>query len=170
MAEWREVEGWPGYEVSDAGEVRSWKVSRRDPHAVLPRVLATHPLPRGYLTINLKDRGQRYRTYVHHLVACAFHGPRPDGSEVAHWDGDKNNNTAANLRYVTPKENGADTVRQGASSRGERHYATDLTNEQAAAVKAFAGSHSEAAAAFGITYHRAYCIRKGLSWRWLGAA
>jgi hypothetical protein len=170
MAEWREVEGWPGYEVSDAGEVRSWKVTRRDPHAALPRVLAGHRGPNGYRTVSLKDRGRKQSAYIHHLVAFAFHGPRPEGSEVAHWDGDKINNSVANLRYATPKENGADTVRLSASQRGERHYSTDLTNEQAAAVKSFAGSHSEAAAAFGIPYHRAYSIRMGLSWRWLGAA
>ena len=169
MTEWRQIDGWPGYEVSDAGEVRSWKVCRRDPHAVLPRILTPHRLPYGYLLVKLKDRGAKKNAYIHHLVAEAFHGLRPDGAEVAHWDGDKRNNAAANLRYATPKENGADTVRLGASSRGERHYATDLTNEQAAAVKAFVGSHPEAAAAFGIPYHRAYSIRKGLSWRWLGA-
>jgi threonine dehydratase len=47
--------------------------------------------------------------------------------------------------------------------------AATLFTGAAAAVKAFVGSHSEAASAFGIPYHRAYSIRKGLSWRWLGA-
>lgn len=170
MAEWRAIEGWPGYEVSDEGQVRSWKVSRREPHAVLPRILAPYRMPSGYLCVYLKDRGVKCNRTIHILVAQAFHGPRPEGTEVAHWDGNKENNTLANLRYATHKQNMQDRVRIGASCRGEQHYSTTLTNEQAKALKAFKGTHKEAAQAFGVTYHHAYYIRMGLSWRWLGAA
>ena len=44
---------------------------------------------------------------VHRLVALAFLGPAPSCERwhVNHKDGDKANNTAANLEYVTPAEN-----------------------------------------------------------------
>jgi hypothetical protein len=35
----------------------------------------------------------------------AFVGPRPDGHEVNHIDGDRENNHLANLEYVTHAEN-----------------------------------------------------------------
>ena len=39
--------------------------------------------------------------YVHHVVAEAFLGPRPCGLVVRHMDGDRENNAASNLAYVT---------------------------------------------------------------------
>lgn len=167
MVDWKPIEGWAGYEISNTGHVRSWKKCRRTPNDVLPRPVAPFPLPYGYLIVKLKDKGRKRSAYIHHLVAEHFIGPRPDGAEVAHWDGDKSNNSVSNLRYATPKENGADSVRQGVSARGERHYATTLTNETAAAIRKFDGSHAEAAREYGVSYHNAYCIRMGLSWRWM---
>lgn len=43
--------------------------------------------------------------YVHRLVAAAFHGPCPEGLVVDHIDGNKLNNNAENLRYITAYEN-----------------------------------------------------------------
>jgi hypothetical protein len=165
MAEWRPVDDWSGYEVSDDGNVRSWKVSRQTPTATLPRLISRWVLPNGYVCVTLKDKGRRVNLYVHRMVARAFLGPCPTGQEVAHGDGERLNNTLANLRYVTPKENSADTLAHGHRPVGERHYAALLTNEQAAELRAFPGTHAEAARAFGLRYHAAYCIRTGRSWR-----
>ena len=43
--------------------------------------------------------------YVHHLVAEAFHGPRPNGYVVDHKDENKLNNHATNLQYISRSEN-----------------------------------------------------------------
>lgn len=50
---------------------------------------------------------------VHGLVAEVFIGPRPEGLDVCHNDGDKSNNRASNLRYDTHSENQKDEVRAG---------------------------------------------------------
>jgi hypothetical protein len=42
---------------------------------------------------------------VHSLIAQAFLGDRPDGFEVDHIDGKKDNNNPSNLRYVTKSQN-----------------------------------------------------------------
>ena len=55
--------------------------------------------------------GARNVKYVHHLVAHAFIGPRPDGLVIDHRDGDPTNNDVRNLRYVTQAENVMNTVR-----------------------------------------------------------
>jgi hypothetical protein len=43
--------------------------------------------------------------YVHHLVADAFLGPRPEGKQIRHRDDDSFNNVASNLMYGTPSQN-----------------------------------------------------------------
>lgn len=44
-------------------------------------------------------------TKAHIAVAHAFLGPRPEGKEVNHIDGNKSNNHFSNLEYVTHSEN-----------------------------------------------------------------
>lgn len=66
------------------------------------RVLRPQPHNNGYRTVS--PDGRKHKT-IHSLVAAAFLGPRPDGCDVNHIDGDKTNNAASNLEYVTRKEN-----------------------------------------------------------------
>ncbi len=50
--------------------------------------------------------GMDNRARVHRVVCETFHGKAPTGKiYVAHADDRKNNNTAANLSWVTPSEN-----------------------------------------------------------------
>ena len=54
-----------------------------------------------------KTVGLRGFKYVHGLVARAFLGPKPSPkhTQINHKDGDRGNNSVANLEYVTPSEN-----------------------------------------------------------------
>lgn len=51
----------------------------------------------GYLIANNKTQ--------HELIASAWIGPRPEGYEIDHIDGNPKNNKPDNLEYVTPFEN-----------------------------------------------------------------
>jgi hypothetical protein len=55
------------------------------------------------------------------LVAEAFLGEQPSGTEVAHNDGDKLNCHYSNLRYATPKENSMDKIAHGTHPGGDNH-------------------------------------------------
>ena len=59
----------------------------------------------GYQRVGLYHNGKLYHKRVATLVAEAFIGKKPQGTEIDHWDGNKLNNKADNLRYVTHKEN-----------------------------------------------------------------
>jgi hypothetical protein len=116
--EWRLVVGFPDYEVSDHGRVRSLdhlKWSGPVGYTLQKgRVLKRSVDGRGYLNVNLRCEGRRAITRtVHSLVADAFIGPCPEGLICCHNDDNKTNPLLSNLRYDTRAENNADTYRNG---------------------------------------------------------
>jgi hypothetical protein len=109
--QWRSVPGYPDYEVSNLGFVRSWKSGAA-------RIMSRRPDGKGYPRVGLSTNGVVTERNIHQLVVEAFVGPRPDGMEVRHLDGDPMNCTLPNLEYATHAINMADTVRHGTN-----HYA-----------------------------------------------
>ena len=101
---WKPVPGYEGrYEVSSLGR---FKTLVRNSRGI---TILTPYLKDGYLYICFSDK--KYRT--HRLVAAAF-TPNPDNKpDVNHIDGNKTNNTASNLEWVTPKENMAHAQKIG---------------------------------------------------------
>lgn len=72
--------------------------------------------PNGYAVINLTKKSGN--VYVHRLVCETFHGKKPfTGAVVRHLDGDKTNNTPANLAWGTQSDNRFDDV-----ANGTHHY------------------------------------------------
>nr|WP_231994040.1 NUMOD4 domain-containing protein [Pseudomonas syringae] len=100
---WRDVDDWPGYEVSDQGRVRRGA-----------RLKAPDQDRKGYLRVKLWKNGKSKNRLIHGLVAAAFIGPRPAGCICRHADGDNQNNCYVNLSYGTPTENEADKIAHGA--------------------------------------------------------
>lgn len=76
---------------------------------VLGKNGTTHLKPsknwRGYLIVNLMIDGKRKGIAIHTLVARAFCDGYKEGLTVNHKDGNKENNNASNLEWVTSKEN-----------------------------------------------------------------
>jgi hypothetical protein len=110
IEEWRGVPGYPSYRVSSLGRVVSLRPWRGLP---VPRELAAGISGPGYRMVYLTAGGRGRHLYVHQLVAAAFHGPRPEGMEVRHLDGNRLNNAASNLSYGTTSQNAYDRVRHG---------------------------------------------------------
>lgn len=128
--EWRKCVSIDGHEVSEHGHLR--RVVELKNHST--RYPAGHIYSyglagKGYAFYNVKVGDKRKNFYAHKLVAEAFVGRQPEGTEVAHNNGDKLNCHWTNLRYATPKENNADKVAHGTHRAGETHPNTKLKNK-----------------------------------------
>lgn len=151
--EWRALPDLSDYEVSSYGRVRI--LARRSTSR--PRILggSVGKRTKGYRSVTITGDGRQTQISVHTLVALAFLGPRPDGHEVNHIDGDKLNNRIENLEYVTHAENNRHAQRTGLNPvHCEHNPATKLSNEQVHEIRAryLAGeTRGQLAAAFGMS-------------------
>lgn len=155
---WLPVERHPDYEVSDLGRVRSWKNGKWGRKAA-PRLLMQSLSANGYLRVNL-DATVRL---THHLVLEAFVGSRPEGTECAHGNGDPLDNHLSNLRWATPRENGADNALHGVL-KGARHPNCKLTEEAVREIRRSPMRNKELAAKFGVSHGSISRVRAGKGW------
>lgn len=107
---WKPIPGYEGYEVSNMGNVRSYRIKgKQGKFSNTPRILRPAiDKKSGYYGVGL---GKGVFKRVHQLVLLAFIGPRPDKLFALHNDDDKSNNKLDNLRYDTQKANIEDMVK-----------------------------------------------------------
>lgn len=138
---WLPVVGFPGYEVSDQGRVRSlgWNIPNRGgkgTHLMKGRVLSPSTNRRGYKALNLSrapslgDPRRYTPVCVHRLVAMAHIGPPPsDRMEVNHINFIVDDNRASNLEWVSRSENRQHSSVHGRLA-GDANGMVRLTKEQ----------------------------------------
>ena len=115
--EWRPIAGFPDYRVSSLGRVVSYKRKSQ------PREIRGGHNQRGYRLVGLYGpSGAFMRRTVHRIVAAAFLGPTPDGMQLRHLDGDKENNAVNNLAFGTPSENMRDQVVHGVHNMARKTH------------------------------------------------
>lgn len=139
---WADVPGWPGYEISATGRVRSWKLRGRAATngktrsvPVARKLSMTHD---GYLWICLKDNDRKQNYTIHRLVLMAFSGPPLPGMQARHLDGNPLNNDLSNLVWGTALENHADRRRHGNTPQGGANQFARLSASDVLAIRAAA--------------------------------
>lgn len=111
---WRPVRDWEDlYEVSDQGRVRRVGVGQGATVGLVKKATVSG----GRLCVSLSRAGRTRTFQVQTLVLSAFGGPRPDGMECCHNDGNALNCWASNLRWDTLAENANDRIRHGGTTR-----------------------------------------------------
>jgi hypothetical protein len=163
MEIWKPVAGFSTYQVSSLGRVRRIAGGRwGKPGAILKN----GDRGKGYLRVMLRDNGRAKTVFVHHLVAEAFHGPRPSPiHEAAHGDGDKANNTADNISWLLRKANHAQKHEHGTMACGERQGSAKLTAEAVRTIRSTSTSARELAALLSVSPSLVRKIRNGEGWR-----
>lgn len=109
--EWRPIADNPGYEVSDAGLVRSVArvIEKRNrlgttvTNSLQGKILSTPMFSNKYLGVVL-GRGSKCHL-VHRLVARAFCEGYSENLDVNHKNGVRGDNRAENLEWVTRGDN-----------------------------------------------------------------
>ena len=95
--EWRRCQyPFVRHEVSNLGRIR---------HALTKNILKLHENNAGYLRFAVSHKGKSVKVCVHEQVALAFVDGWREGLQVNHKDGNKQNNRAWNLEWVSASEN-----------------------------------------------------------------
>lgn len=138
---WKTITEANNYEVSDEGEVRN-KTTKQ--------ILKGRLSKSGYYQVNIKinETNKFSNRYIHRLVAQYFIENKENKREVNHKDGNKLNNDAENLEWVTSSENQRHRHSIGIKRTSNRHVG--MFNSDNKLVKNF-NSIIEAAAFFNKT-------------------
>ena len=99
---WKDIDGHPGYQVSNKGVVKSLNYN----HTGKEKILKPFKNRDGYLLVKLYKDGKMKHFYVHRLVASAFvQNDSLFNNEINHLDENKENNCASNLEWSDRKHN-----------------------------------------------------------------
>ena len=167
---WKDIPGYEGrYQASTFGRIRSLdrcvvnvNGGKRLMRGRVLRPAASPASGSDHLRVVL-GHGQPGST-VHSLVALTFLGPRPEGMEVRHLDGNAQNNHVDNLAYGSRRENVLDVMRIGKPWR-------ILTAQQVLDIRKRLSNGERAAhlaREYGVKENCISAIKCRRTWAWLG--
>lgn len=106
--EWKNIEGFPGYQISNWGRVKSLSRLKKMPTGgfhVLPEVIMNPKKIRSYNGIKLCLNGKHFTKRIARLVGAHFIPNPLNKPLINHKDADKNNDYFENLEWATESEN-----------------------------------------------------------------
>lgn len=118
MEIWKDIENYPGYQVSNLGRIRTHnKVTYNKLHEERhwkDRILRQKTTSCGRKRVELWNGKEHKTIQVHRIVANAFLGnPIDEKMTVNHIDGNPKNNVVENLEWTTLAENIQHGIRTG---------------------------------------------------------
>jgi hypothetical protein len=158
------------YEVSNLGNVRSYYFRNGKPGlATVPQIKAqSFSTPQDYLYVNLRKNGRGEMWAVHILVAIVF-VPNDDPKHkkyVNHKKGDKLDNRAKMLEWVTSGDNQRHAYASGLRLKlfGEKNGRNKLKESEVMEIFSSEEKHYVLAAAYNITTTVVHHIKSGKLW------
>jgi len=106
MEIWKQIEDYPGYEVSNFGRVRRWHRWPNKDGIITYTLLKPNKLnKKNYYLIRMSKNGEQKAMLLHRLVAKTFLDNPNNFPIVMHLDDDGFNNRVENLKWSTTSEN-----------------------------------------------------------------
>lgn len=171
MIVWKKIPGFPGYEVNNIGEVRSYKTNSGATFDKPVRILKQQISHNGYMKVALAHQGKMFHTHAHRLVALAFIGEPPLGSQVCHNNGNKTDNRVENLRYDDQFGNMQDAINQDRVKRGTEVNTNKLSERDVLLIRKIYAtgriSQLKLARCFGVCKATVYYIIHNKNWKHL---
>ena len=93
---WKQIEGYPNYEISICGQVRNFKTKR---------ILKISINDYGYYCITLYKNNVAKSYRIHRLILMNFIPNIENKKFIDHINNNKLDNTISNLRWCSPSEN-----------------------------------------------------------------
>lgn len=140
---WKPIPGYEKlYEASNLGRIRSVehtisymnqgiKRTRTFPG----RILKPQPNVNGRYHVRLSKEGTITQLMLHRIIALTFHGAPCAELEVNHKDGNKTNNEAENLEWVTRSENVLHSKRVLKKQIGSQNPSSKLTEDDVRQIR-----------------------------------
>ena len=109
---WKPIPGFPGYEASTKGRIRSTDRTLPDGRHASSKILTPRLSNRGYWQVNLRKDGKVKTVTVHRCGLLAHVGPPPpDRPFSRHFpDDNPDNNQLGNLSWCSQEVNEADKI------------------------------------------------------------
>jgi len=177
---WRPIKGVPYYEVSNLGNLRSFRGKARGVGhrgGFVSAVLSTPKLidlsrkrqkPHLYLNVSLQTPNGEKTFLVHRLVAQAFVLNPDNLAQVNHLNLVKHDCRAMNLEWVSSLGNRRHAIANGAYAHGEKHGMAKITDGQAVEIKRLlktAKRCQDVADVTGVSLNTVQKIANGTHWK-----
>lgn len=162
----RKIAGFPLYEISNYGELRSWNTARRK--SKHPFYMKLTKNKTGYLFGSPRSNSKKRKSSISRLVLEAFFGPCPEDMECCHNNGIRDDNRLENLRWDTRKNNNADKIKHGTKLCGETAYNAKLKNIETIEIRRLASkkvSRIMLGKMFKVSTKTIYCIVTRKTWK-----
>ncbi|EHP9877538.1 HNH endonuclease [Escherichia coli] len=175
---WKDIVGYPDYQVSNYGNVRSFKSGMWKYLKTKSENLSPQCYPSVCLYKRGKDSGKSFS--VHRLVAEAFkEPPSPELQKecrktvlgvpiINHIDGDRHNNRVENLEWCTYSHNNTVAYGMGRIQKfGDDYHLSVLTKEKVLEIVRLIDcgiTHKAIAELFGVSRNTISSLNNGYSW------